>query len=109
MNKLQLFFLRQYWKKFKKEHNKEAKMISFIITRIFWLCAYIVKNFGIIVGIIEQAIKLFVSIASMTPTRKDDELAQKVENFFDSWQGKIYSGAEAIVRFYNNIWTKIIK
>jgi len=109
MNKLQLWFLRRYWIKFKKEHNKEAEMIGFIITRIFWLACLILKEFGVFVGLVEQIIKIVVGIFSLTPSRADDELIQQVENLFDIWQGKIYSGAEIIIKFYKNIWTKITK
>ena len=84
-------------------------MIVFVITRIFWLASLIIKEFGVFVGIVEQIIKLLAGIVSFTPSRKDDELIQAVENLFDIWQEKIYSGAEVIVKFYNNIWTKITK
>ena len=81
--------------------------IRFIITRIFWLASFLLKNFGLFVGTVEQIIKILAGIASLTPTRKDDELVQQVEDLFDSWQDKIYKVCEIIVDFYNNIWKKI--
>ena len=107
MNKIQLWFIRRYWKKFCKEHNTEARIIVFITTRIFWLAAYLVKNFGIFVGMVEQLIKLFAGFVSLTPSRDDDQLAEQIKELFNSWQGEIYSVAQRIVDFYNNFWKKV--
>jgi phage-related protein len=82
-------------------------MIIFIITRIFWIASLIIKEFGVFVGIVEQIIKFLAGIVSFTPSREDDELIQAVEDLFDSWQKKIYSGASIIVNFYNKVWKKI--
>jgi len=84
-------------------------MITFVITRIFWLASLIIKEFGVFVGIVEQIIKLLAGVVSLTPTRKDDALIQEVENLFDIWQSKIYFIAQKIVDFYNNIWQPITK
>ena len=109
MNRIQLWFIKRYWKKFNKEHNAEAKMITFVITRIFWLASFLLKNFGVFAGIVEQIIKLLVGIVSLTPSRRDDVLIQDVENLFEVWQSKIYDTAQKIVDFYNNIWKPITK
>jgi hypothetical protein len=53
-------------------------MIIFIITRIFWLAAYLAKNFGIFVGMVEQLVKLFVGLVSLPLSREDGQLAEQV-------------------------------
>lgn len=78
-------------------------MVKFIITRIFWLAGYMLKNFGIIVGIVEQIFKLAAGIASLTSTRKDDEIVEIVKVKFNNIQGKIYNICEKITKFYNAI------
>jgi len=107
MNRIQLWFVKRYWKKFNKQHNTEAKMIAFVMTRIFWLASFLLKNFGVFTGIVEQIIKLLVGIVSLTPSRRDDVLIQDVENLFEVWQSKIYDTAQKIVDFYNNFWKKV--
>jgi len=104
---LMIQILRKKWKEFQKSHPTEARVIKFILTRVFWLAAYLVKNFGIFVGMVEQLIKLFVGFVSLTPSREDDQLAEQVKELFNSWQGKIYSVAQKIVDFYNNFWIEI--
>ncbi|HRR96953.1 MAG TPA: hypothetical protein P5150_09535, partial [Candidatus Ratteibacteria bacterium] len=76
--------------------------------RVFWLASFILKNFGIFVGVVEQIIKILAGIVSFTPTRKDDILVEDVQKLFDVIQGKIYKGCEAIVNFYNT-FGKILK
>jgi len=101
--------LRKKWKEFQKSHPTEARIIKFILTRVFWLAAYLLKNFGIFVGIVEQLIKLLAGLFSLTPSREDDMLAGDVKELFNSWQDKIYSVAQRIVDFYNNIWKEVDK
>ena len=78
--------------------------IKFIITRIFWLASFLLKNFSLFVGVVEQVLKILAGIASLTPTRKDDVLVQNMEDMFDVWQGNIYKICEKIVKFYNTIF-----
>lgn len=109
LSRIQMFFLRLYWKRFLKNHPKEGKMIVFIITRIFWLASLILKEFSVFVGLVEQILKILAGIVSLTPTREDDILIQQVEDLFDRIQGKIYSICSKIVEFYTNIWVRITK
>jgi len=95
--------LKIKWNKFKKTNPQEAEMITFILTRVFWLASFLLKNFSLFVGTVEQIFKILAGIVSLTPTRKDDILVQEIERMFDSWQKKIYNICEKIVNFYNNI------
>lgn len=82
-------------------------MFAYILTRIFWLASLILKEFSVFVGIVEQIIKFFVGIVSLTPSREDDVLIQQVEDLFDKVQSKIYQVCSKIVDFYNNFFLKI--
>jgi hypothetical protein len=106
---IMLTILRGKWKGFQKKYPKEAQVIRFVLTRIFWLAAYLVKNFGLFVGTVEQIIKLLAGFASLSPSRYDDDLVEEAKTLFNEWQGKIYSGAKKIVDFYEGDWKEIDK
>lgn len=108
LSRIQMFFIRRCWRKFYRAHPKEAKMIIYIITRIFWLASLVLKEFSVFVGIVEQIIKLLAGIVSLTPTREDDTLIQQVEDLFDRAQGKIYQYCRRIVDFYKS-FEKVIQ
>ena len=78
-------------------------MVRFIVTRIFWFAGYILKNFGIIIGIVEQVFKLAAGIVSLTPTRKDDAIVETLKIKFNKIQGIVYNICEKITKFYNAI------
>jgi|GEM_PF-2008370 len=107
MNFIMRMILKKKWNKFRVEHPTGAKMIIYIITRIFWLASFLLKNFSLFLGVVEQILKILAGIVSFTPTRKDDLLVQEIENLFDTWQKNIYIACEKITYFYNNIWKKI--
>lgn len=83
-----------------------AQTIIFLITRIFWIAALIVKEWGIITGIVKQIIKVAAGIVSLTPTRADDALVTAIDDLFNRIQDKIYKGAEVICSWYGT-WGKI--
>jgi len=102
--KIIIAYIKRWLKK--NKDTEGGKMVFFICTRLFWLAAFIIKNSGIGVGIIEQTIKLAASIAHVTKTTRDDAWVQRVEDWFDEYQGKIYSVAEAITVWYSEIFGK---
>ena len=57
---------------------------------ILGIIGYIAKNVGLILGLIEQIIKILAGIAHLTPSRKDDEWVNKIERIFDKLQALIY-------------------
>ena len=67
-------------------------MTSFILGAAAWL----MKNIGLIIGIVEQILKVLGGIVSLTPTRKDDVVVQWIEDKFNGIQGWIYSVANLI-------------
>lgn len=70
--------------------HKEEIMVNFITNVMAWF----VKNVGLIVGILEAIVKVFAGIASLTPTRKDDALANLVSDKFDTIKAVIYKIAD---------------
>jgi hypothetical protein len=50
-----------------------------IFTFIKLVLAYLVKNTALLVGIIEAISKVLAGIASLTPTKKDDDLLPTVD------------------------------
>ena len=57
---------------------------------VLGVIGYLAKNIGLILGLVEQIIKVLVGIAHLTPSRKDDEWVNKIEKAFDYVQGLIY-------------------
>ncbi len=76
------------------------KIIVFVATRFFWAVAWIYKNFGLLVGLAEQILKVLAGIADLTATRADDRAVEWIDRKFGEWQGKIYRLAETITQFY---------
>ena len=102
--KIIIWFIRRWLRR--NEDKEGVKAMIFILTRIFWCAAYLVKNISVILGIVEQVIKLLASLAHLTKTTRDDEWMDKVEKWFDNTQGKIYETAYSVTAWYQNIFKK---
>jgi hypothetical protein len=101
MNAIIKFVLRKSWLSFEEKYPQQEKIVYFCITRIIWLAAFLVKNFGMFVGLVEQVCKILAQIASWTPRRADDVIVEEVKLMFNSWQKNIYTVADKIVDFYD--------
>jgi len=82
MNKLEIWFIRRAL--YKKA--KEDKMWQLVLYGL----AYIAKNSAMIVGIIEAVAKAFVSVITLTPTKKDDKLLPYIDKFFSGIKRSLY-------------------
>lgn len=66
-----------------------------IFTFIGNVIAYIIKNVAIIIGVGESIMKVIASIVSLTPTKKDDVIYKKVDDFFSIIKQWLYKISEA--------------
>ena len=100
MNPIIIWIIRRKWQSLGKENPIMVQTIIFIATRIFWIAALIVKEWGIITGIVKQILKALAGLASLSPTRKDDAFVTAIDDLFNKAQDRIYSIATAICGWY---------
>lgn len=66
------------------------KIIQFLLKILGWLS----KNMGLIVGIIEQVLKVLTGIVHITPSRKDDLWVEKLDVGFAKIKAPLYKFSE---------------
>jgi len=106
MNLVIVWAVRIWLSRLRKENPMAFQAVVFLATRVFWLAALVVKEWGLITGIVKQIIKVLAGLASFTPTRKDDDIVTQIDDLFNRIQDKIYKGAELIVSWYGS-WGRI--
>jgi len=65
-------------------------MLKFPVKFLGWIA----KNIGLVIGIVEQILKVLAGIASLTPTRKDDTIVNWLEKLFDKIKTPLYKFGE---------------
>jgi ArsR family metal-binding transcriptional regulator len=61
------------------------------------IIAYVLKNSALLVGIIEAILKAVGGIVSMTPTKKDDEVVDKIDEVFSKIKAYLYTASDSKV------------
>jgi len=67
------------------------------------IIAYIFKNLGVIVGIIEAVLKAAAAIVSFTPTKKDDAIYEYVDKAFSMIKRVLYTISDKLAGKEPNI------
>lgn len=57
--------------------------------------AYLLKNLALLVGIVEAILKAVGGIVSLTPTKKDDVVVDKVNEIFSKIKAYLYTISDA--------------
>jgi len=60
--------------------------------------SYLLKNVALIVGIIEAIIKVLGGIVSLTPTKADDVVLEKIDLFFSKIKEIFYNISDKLVK-----------
>ena len=71
-----------------------------VIGKVF---AYLFKNLGLIVGIIEALLKAAGAIVSLTPTKKDDAVVAFIDLWFSKIKGWLYTISDKLAGKEANI------
>lgn len=74
-------------------------MINFITNIIAWF----LKNTALMIGIIEALMKLIGGIISITPTKKDDALLEKIDSIFSAIKKGIYTISDFFGKYGKSI------
>jgi len=90
MNRFQKWIIRRWL--YKKA--KEDKMRQIVLS----VLAYIVKNFAMIIGVVEAVSKAITSVITLTPTKRDDALLPYVDRFFSAVKRALYSLSEILTQ-----------
>jgi len=90
MNRFQKWIIRRWL--YKKA--KEDKMWQIVLS----VLAYIVKNFAMIIGVVEAVSKAITSVITLTPTKRDDALLPYVDRFFSAVKRALYSLSEILTQ-----------
>jgi len=91
MNKLERFILKRKLKRLLNDKN-----LGGIMKILVDILAYIVKNVGLLVGILESIVKVITGIISLTPTKKDDNWLPIVDKIFSNIKKQLYNVSEML-------------
>lgn len=72
--------------------------MSFILNVLAWL----IKNSALLVGIVEAIAKAIAGIVSITPTKKDDFLIQKVDEWASLIKKALYTVSDYMAKKPDN-------
>jgi hypothetical protein len=53
--------------------------------------AYVFKNLGVVIGVVEAVLKAVGAIVSLTPTKKDDAVYATIDKIFSSIKKWLYT------------------
>lgn len=57
--------------------------------------AYLLKNSALLIGIVEAVLKAVGGIVSLTPTKKDDEVVAKIDEWFSKIKAYLYTVSDS--------------
>ena len=77
-----------------RELGKTNKEVAMILSVLAW----ILKNTGLIVGIVEALIKAAVGIVNITKTTRDDAALETVKRVFNSVQKWLYQNSALLAK-----------
>ncbi len=60
------------------------------------ILAYIFKNLGVIIGVLEAILKVLAGIVSITPTKRDDAILAFVDKVFSAIKKLLYGISDAL-------------
>ena len=66
------------------------KAIAWLMKILGWVS----KNIGLIIGIVEQILKILTGIVHITPSRKDDKWVEALDNGFAKIKAPLYKFSE---------------
>jgi phage-related minor tail protein len=69
-----------------------------IILFLKGVLAYLLKNSGLIVGVIEAVLKALGGIVSLTPSKKDDAVVAFLDTWFTKIKGWVYNLMDKVVK-----------
>ena len=69
-----------------------------IIIFLKGVLAYLLKNGGLIIGLVESALKVLGGIVSLTPTKKDDAVVAFLDKWFTKIKQLIYDLMDKVIK-----------